>query len=288
MKARPLGVIALALAVPAVLAAQECRVAASSNEGRLLAFYAVPIAFTPAMTPEHLAPGAVRLSGEVTYVPQPDSALRVVQQCYTKKSENTNLSRVFPRPHITIGLPDNLVLDASYLPPVTVANAQPNLASAALSWIGPVHQTPGGATVFARFGVHGTVGRVTGPITCSSAALQMSDSSAPCYGSTPSHDSFHPTMYGGEASLSWISAGGAVGAYVGGGISRLAPGLRVNFTSALGFTDSTLVDTRTTRGAFYAGASLRVARPLAVSFQFYDAPADAATVRFGLTYDLRR
>ena len=102
----------------------------SSNEAKLLAFFATPIAFSPGGIVEGLAPWHVRVGFEASYVPSPSKEMQQPEACYTvKKTENTNLSPVFPRPRVTIGLPGGLMLEGSYLPPIKVADAKPNLGS---------------------------------------------------------------------------------------------------------------------------------------------------------------
>ncbi|HVT03748.1 MAG TPA: hypothetical protein VHL58_10295, partial [Thermoanaerobaculia bacterium] len=106
-----------ALAFIAGAAEAQCKVASSSNEGKLLVFYSVPIVFSAATAPEALAPGAIRLGFEGEYIPTPSAQLQKTGKCFLQKSEHTSLSRVFGRPRLTIGLPGSMAIEASYLPP---------------------------------------------------------------------------------------------------------------------------------------------------------------------------
>ena len=124
--------VAAALAFGAGVAGAQCKVSSNSNEGKLLAFYSVPIVFSAATTPEVLAPGAIRLGFEGEYIPKPSAEIQKSGKCFTDKTEHTSLSPVFGRPRLTIGLPGSMALEASYLPPIKIADAKPNLASAAL------------------------------------------------------------------------------------------------------------------------------------------------------------
>src|SRR5690242_12358469 len=123
----------LGLAVLALPAASQCRPPASSHEARLLAFYEAPIVFTMATAPEKLEPGAIRVGGEAIPVPSPDATLQHPTYCYQNTTNNTRLAPLFGRPRLTIGLPAHFALEASWLPNVTVADAQANVASFALS-----------------------------------------------------------------------------------------------------------------------------------------------------------
>src|SRR5215207_7447053 len=134
---RPIALL-LALATSATAAVAQtgvtCEPPKGSNEAKLLAFFATPIAFSPGGMLDGLRPGQVRVGLEAAYVPSPSKEIQQPEACYgIKKTENTDLSPVFPRPRIAIGFPGGVVLEGSYLPPVTVADAEPNLGSVALA-----------------------------------------------------------------------------------------------------------------------------------------------------------
>ena len=75
---------AAALAIWAGSAAAQCKVANSSNEGKLLAFYSVPIVFSIATAPGIISAGAIRIC--VPRIPA-DTATRsnssIVSSTYT-------------------------------------------------------------------------------------------------------------------------------------------------------------------------------------------------------------
>ncbi|MEO7511058.1 MAG: hypothetical protein ABIZ91_04780, partial [Gemmatimonadaceae bacterium] len=170
------------LAVPG-----ECRPPKDSSEAKLLAFFSVPIAFSPAGHAERLAPGAVRLSFDLTWVPTPDADIRRASYC-NRKSENTDLSPIFPRPRLAVGLPGGFFLEGSYMPPITVLDATPNLGSVALGWSRSLSESGDGLGSWVTLRAHATMGEVTGPITCSNSALQTTSRVQPCYGNEPSDD----------------------------------------------------------------------------------------------------
>ena len=283
---RPHVAAALAVAlgtIPFVAAAAQCRPPASSHEARLLAFYEAPALFSMGSAPERLAPGAVRIGGEAIPVPSPDPAITHPSFCYQYTTNNTKLAPLFARPRIIAGLPAGFALEGSYVPPVSVSNARVTIGSLALSRTQSLLVGP--KSVELAVCAHGTLGRVHGPITCPRASLQSSDPAAPCYGTTPSRDSFDPKSLGIELAAGTRIA--RLDVYAGGGANWLDPRFRAGFTDALGNVDHTTVDVALVRGVAYGGATLRLRNDLAVSGQLYVVPADVSTVRLGVAYRLR-
>ncbi|MEJ7758321.1 MAG: hypothetical protein WKF55_01885 [Gemmatimonadaceae bacterium] len=268
----------------ALQASAQCRPPKDSNEARLLAFYSVPISFSPAGAPEHLAPWTIRIGGEAGPVPDPDAEILQTGACFSQKSENTGLSPVFGRPRLTVGLPASFALEVSYLPPIRINAAEPNLVSGALSWIHRIRMqtTSDGTDVMLR--LHGTTGRVRGPITCPAAGLQTINPTQPCFGTTQSVDTFEPTMMGAEGVVGTAAYDGRLGLYVGGGANFLRPRFRVGFTDGLGSVDNTEIETDLTRAVVFAGLTAQVSRTLDLSAQVYSVPKDATTLRVGAGY----
>jgi hypothetical protein len=263
------------------MAAAQCKVAPSSNEGKLLAFYTAPIAFSMATTPEVMNPGSIRIGAEGEYIPKPNSAIEQTGACFTQKSEHTSLSPVFGRPRLTIGGPFGLVLEAAYLPPVTIARATPNLFSFGVSQAhhfttGPVAT---GTTLMLR--VHGTFGNVKGAITCPRSSLQQTSPLSPCYGTNPSKDTFHPDMFGGEIAAGFAPGSGGLSFYVGGGANRIDPHFQVGFTDANGNVDRTQVELASplVRATVFGGVTAIVRRILDVGAQIYSVPSDVTLFR---------
>lgn len=265
----------------------QCHAPANTNEAKLLAFYAAPIVFSSADAPETLSPGQVLVSVEMAPIPRPDPAMEQTSFCYVGKSENTRLAPVFIRPRISVGLPLGFAFEASYVPPVQAWDAQPNLASVALSRTQRLPVGIGGSPLALLLRAHGTFGRVRGPITCPRSGLQTSDPNAPCFGTNPSRDIYHPDMFGAEGALGISSGNGRWSAYAGGGVNWLRPHFEVDFVDGAGIPDHTKVDVDLTRGALFGGVTARVTGPLRLSAQVYDVPADVTTWRFGIGYLLR-
>lgn len=262
-------------------AAAQCRVKTDSNEGQLLAFYTAPIVFSMATGPVVMRPGSIRVGAEGEYVPKPDPAIERTGACFTQKSEKTSLSPVFGRPRITIGAPFGFALEASYLPPVTIARAKPNLFSFAVSQahrfaVGPAES---GTTLMLR--IHGTFGNVKGAITCPRSSLQQTSASSPCYGTAPSEDTFHPDMFGGEIAAGIAPGSGSISFYAGAGANRIDPHFQVGFTDLNGRVDNTQVelDNPLIRGAVFGGVTATLRRTLDVGAQIYSVPSDATLFR---------
>jgi len=263
----------------------QCRPPANSHEARLLAFYEAPLVFSMAGAPTQMVAGELLVAAEAGNVPSPSAALQRPDFCYQPHSENTKLTPAFGRPRITLGLPAGFALEASYLPPVTVGGATPNLASVAIAR--PIDYVVGGRELTLALRAHGTFGRVRGAITCPRSALQTTDAVAACYGTQPSRDNFYPGMFGSEGALGLRALGGRVAFYAGGGVSWLRPRFRVGFTDATGYADSTEVIARLVRGSAFGGVSLNVSDALQLSGQVYSVPADVTTVRATVAYRLR-
>lgn len=280
-------------------AGQDCRPPTGSNEAKLLAFFSAPVAFSPAEAPERMRPGTVQLAVEVAPVPVPPSGLEETTYCYSGNVSQTRLAPALPRPRVSVALPAGFAAEASYLPPVTVADATPNLASFALSVARVVHGGAADSAAAAAVGggreavvtlmlrAQGTVGSVKGPITCPKDELQQSDPVGHCYGTEPSRDTFNPNMAGLEGIVAAHRGGGRLGVYAGGGVTRLEPRFQVGFRDGNGVLDETRIRVSLTRGSLFGGATFRAAAAVDLSAQVYSVPADATTWRFAASYRLR-
>lgn len=282
-----LGTSWAAIAVLAsAISGSECRPPKDSSEAKLLAFFAAPIAFSPSGHAGRLAVGAVRLSFDLTYVPTPGADIRRASFCQ-RKSENTELSPVFPRPRIAIGLPRGFVLEGSYLPPVTILDATPNLGSIALAWTRSRSARESAAATWLTLRAHTTIGSVRGPITCSADAIQSTNPSLVCYGNEPSDDRYSPNMVGVEGSVGWSGTGRFSG-YVGGGYTSIRPRFDVNFLSLNGVRDDTRVLLDDSRIAAFAGGALRLSDNSAITAELYSVPRDVTTIRIGGSWTVRQ
>jgi hypothetical protein len=262
-------------------AASQCRVSSSSNEGKLLAFYTAPIVFTMATAPEEMRPASIRIGGELEYLPKPSPAIEQTGACFTNKSEHTSLSPVFGRPRITVGGPFGLALEAAYLPPVTIARATPNLFSFGVSEARHFSTGPVSNGTTLMFRLHGTFGNVKGAITCPRSSLQQSSPTSPCFGTTPSKDTFHPDMLGAELAAGFAPGSGGLSFYAGAGANRIDPHFQVGFTDGSGNVDSTQVELESplVRASVFGGVTAIVRQIFDVGAQVYSVPSDATLFR---------
>jgi len=275
-----LGMAAAGVLRPAIAGAQ-CRPGEDSNEAKLLAHYSAPITFAPQVGPG-FARGHVVVGADLTYIPKPDPALERTGRCFMPKDESTQLSPVFPRPRLSIGLPLGMGLEIGYLPPVRVAGAKANLISGALSIARPIVGT-GPQSIVASARVHATRGYVNGAITCSDDAIQQTDPNAACYGTKESNDTFRPNMWGIDGSIGRSFRDGRVGLYAGGGYTWLAPRFRVGFDQLDGFQDRTRVEVDLHRASVFGGATYRLAGIWSATAQVYSVPVDVTLFRLGAT-----
>ena len=281
MHFKPAKWVALFMVAVAHVSAAQCKVGSETNEAKLLAYYAVPLAFSPSGLLERQKPGSVRAAFELTIIPQPPDALRHTGVCFLPKEENSQLSSVLPRPRLAVGLPAGFFLEATYLPPVTVSNATPNMVSLALGF---VRQLTGHVGVALRG--HTTFGRVRGPITCPTSALQHNDSTKACYGDEHSTDTYHPNIAGVEGALTW-SGTSRVAGYAGAGFSSLRPRFQVGFQPSNKPFDSTRVETNLSRITLMLGGRYQISRLIQGTAEVYSVPKDMTTVRVGAAVRLR-
>lgn len=272
-----------AAAIFAGTAGAQCKVPIASNEGKLLAFYTVPLVFSAATEPEATTAGTVRVGFEGEYIPKPNAEIQRTGKCFLQKSEHTSLSPVFGRPRITIGLPASFAIEASYLPPVKIADAKPNLGSVAISHTQrlPFSRVAGGATLMIR--AHATFGNVKGPITCPKSALQTTAPSAACYGTTPSNDTFNPNMYGIDLLAGIRPPLSVFGFYAGAGANQIDPHFQVGFTNGQGGVDRTKVqlENPVTRLTLTAGTTAHIQNRIDLGAQIFSVPQDVTTFRIG-------
>jgi len=166
---------------------------------------------------------------------------------------------------------------------VRVNGVKANLGAVALGRGFPLGQGLGIPMLGIR--LHATFGLVEAPIVCNDA--ELADATSECFQGTRSNDKYHPGIYGGEASLGWLLAGGRVRPFVGGGINLLRPRFQVQFLNRLGDFDSTRVEVNLTRGVGFAGLTWQTAGGFGVGGEIYAAPADALTARLALSYAWR-
>jgi hypothetical protein len=268
--------------IAAAQSQEDCFPPKDSHEAHLFADLAVPLAFSTAEAPSQMAPGAVRLGVEATYLPNIDAETRTPTICRPGKGpEHTDLLFAVPRPRVAVGLPAGFVLEGSWVPPVRLNGVKADLLGVSLERSIPL----GRAGSLLALRAHAAFGLIQAPVTCNDAALQ--DPNSECFQGTRSDDRYHPNTFGAEGVVSWPIDGGRFRPFLGGGLNVLHPRFQVNFTNQFGFTDNRKVEVDLTRGAILAGATWAAVRGLAVTGEIYSSPSDAVTGRLVGSYAIR-
>ena len=286
MRTYPVILVALAgVAVPAARA--QCRPGANSNEAKLLAFYSAPITFSALDAPKRPSPWHLELQAEVSPVPTADPAIEHASESYTASAtQHSRLTSVFARPRVILTLPLGLAIEASYIPPIQVGDAKPHLGSAAISETAPLAGFgPFGSSAL-MIRAHGTIGHVTGPITCAQSSLQQTDPEGPCYGDRPSDDTFKPNMFGVEGVYGVTSRGGRFDFFAGSGVTWNRPRFEVGFTNLDGVVDNTQIEVNLQRWSLLGGATLHLPASFAITTEVYSVPKDVTTWRLAASYRL--
>lgn len=272
MRAPGLACCAIVLVAAPAAAQDDCFPARNSNEAEVFAIFSVPLAFGPGGSAEPLRRGRFRVGLEITAIPTIDSATATPTTCRPGKGpENTDLLPAVPRPRVSVGLPGGLLLEASWIPPVTIRGVRANLFGVSLG-----RPLAVGRRSFLTLRGHATLGTVRAPITCSDVALK--DSNSECFKGNRSNDEYHPNVIG--VDLSWsVSLGERVHPYVGAGYSRLQPRFQVHFTNRNGEIDNRRVEVDLDRLVVFGGLTWLPTRGTSVSGEAYMAPKDGITGR---------
>jgi len=254
-------------------------------EGRLMAYYSAALAFSPVSAPRALAPGAIRIGLEASYLPPLSEAQR---SAGFSKTETTNFTSVLPRPRLAVGLPMGISLEGSWIPPVNAFGATANLFSVALSKSFAVRNdfllTP-------RFS--GTTGSVRGPITCNDEMSTRSDGDLLFYEHVchdmESEDRFEPTTLSGELVASRSMRGGALSPYLGIGVMNERDRFDIGVRYSDGSIDPNhpILTMTLTRGYGFLGATWAGPRRSAITGELFYAPGSLLTARFQASMLLR-
>jgi hypothetical protein len=274
-------VYSLLLALPsAALAQGDCFPSEDSNEAKVFAIFGVPLAFGPAEAPAALRQWSFSLAIETSYIPNIDDETATPTVCRPGKGpENTDFASVLPRPRLAVGLPGGWDAEMSWVPPINVNGATPNLLGFSL---GKTFALGQGMQLGVR--VHATTGKIEAPITCDENALE--DPVSECFNGTLSNDRYKPNALGADITAGWSLGGGRVLPFVGTGVNLLRPRFQVHFVNQFGQLDQRKVEVNLERVVMFAGMSWFPAARLGLTGQIYSAPADAVTGRVTISYGI--
>jgi hypothetical protein len=266
------GLLALVLGWAASATAQgDCFPGPGSNEAKVLATFAVPLAFSRGGAPD-LLPGFTA-GLELASLPGVSDAIATPTICRPGKGpEHTNLLFALPRPRIGMPLPLGLTLQASWVPPLRVNGVKANLFGISVEKV--FGRLDG---LVAGIRAHGTFGSIHAPITCDDAAL--ADNTSECFRGTRSDDRLSPNIMGLDVAVGGSLAEGRLRPYGGAGYNRLQPRFQVDFTNQFGELDNRRVTVDLNRVVLFGGATWRVAERFGFTGELYAAPSDAVTFR---------
>lgn len=269
---------ALLVLPSAALAQGDCFPSEDSNEARVFASFGVPLAFGPAEAPARLGRWAPRFAIETSYIPNIDDETATPSVCRPGKGpENTDFATLLPRPRVSLGLPAGFAVEVSWVPPVSVNGAKPNLFGFSVARNFSI-----GRAMLLGVRVHATTGKIEAPITCDEEALQ--DPISECFNGTESEDRYKPNALGADITAGWSLGGGRVRPFMGTGINLLRPRFQVHFVNQFDQLDNRKVEVNLERVALFAGATWFPTARLGITGQIYSAPADAVTGRLTISY----
>lgn len=282
MRALPLALGALLLAAP--LAAQgTCKPGPDSREADLFGHFAAPLAFSAGRGPWLYQPGTILIGLEGTYLPDASDRIATPTTCRPDKNrpENVNILSAYPRPRIAFALPDGVLLEASWTPPVRVKTVKPNLWSFALSRTVPVNKN---GTMFTGR-AHATIGHIYAPFTCGSTQVKDSTNTV-CFNGKVSNDRYSPNIFGVELGLGWAWAHGRVRPFLGAGYNIIHPRFQVDFTNSADVTDRQKVEVNLSRFVGSGGVTLVPTQSFTLSAEAYASPSDLITGRVMATLEI--
>jgi hypothetical protein len=263
----------IAFVVPALLAAQTCEPGTSSNEAMMFASRSLALAHARGPWLGGSRAGTITAGLEIARFPRIADEDATPDTCNPGKGpENANIVPGIARARASVVLPAQLILDASWLPPLRIRGLTGNVFG-----IGLRHRHGLTASLALDVRAHATLGSVTGPITCDEGALENPNSE--CLGGTLSDDEFKPNIFGADFALGHGAAGRATSWYGGAGYSRLAPRFQVNFRNSADLLDTTKVNVDLDRISLFAGAAWTIARRWTAAAEVYATTADGATIR---------
>ena len=256
----------------------------SSPEGKLLAFYAAAMAFSPAgIAPDE---SRIALSLELSHVPYLSTAQR---RPSIDKPESTNLAPFFPRPRLSARL-GGWIAELSWIPPMEVFEVEANLVSAGVT--GPALRV-GTFQVAPRAWT--TLGRVRGAMTCSVSEMVGKGPDLELYYATVCHgresdDWFEPRLFGGEllASRPLGSNGGRAYAVLGARVDRTRFDIGVLTSTGARDADHPILQLRTVRPHGAVGASWRVRSGIFAGGEVFYAPGSLVTGRISGRWVIRQ
>lgn len=254
---------------------------AGDGEGKLMLYYSSALAFSPLGTaasgPSNRRRFGLEVGAELSYVPQLSARQRTVS---SDKPQATNLAPAFGRPRIAVTTPGQLVVEASWIPPVRVFDVKANVASAAISRSFAAARL----ALIPRLSILG--GRVEGPITCNAETARDGGTDLQtyyafvCHGND-SRDFFEPFHAAGEVLIAPRTSSGPWRPYasIGARYEKTEFDIGVLRSDGSRDTEHPVLEISTTRAYGTAGVSWLASARSRVAFELYYAPGSVFTAR---------
>lgn len=284
------GLLLLAWGVPGGAPAAQAppvrvieRHAPDGPEGRLLAFYAAAVAFSPAAFADDES--RLTIGVELSYVPWLDADQR---RPSIDKPEATNLAPVFPRPRVAVRL-GRVLTEASWIPPIRLFDVRANLIGFSAS---ATALRVSGLALAPRVWL--TAGRIRGAMTCNEDTMLGHGVELETYYATvcrgrASDDWFEPRLLGGELLASRAIGDGDVHAYAlaGARYDRTRFDIGVRMADGSRDPDHPILELRATRPHFALGATWRGPTRWGAGLEGFYAPGSLFTARLSARYAWR-
>ncbi len=221
-------------------------------------------------SPHPIPAGTIDIGLELDWVPSLNDAQRTVGFEGTKL-EDLNKTSVFIRPWFVFGLPNDVSLTLTYVPPVNAFGVKPHLFGAAIGR--PVYQGEKWRLGLRGYGQFGTI---EGAFTC--------DEETVAAGSDPvrnpfdcrevSEDRYTLGSFGVEVSSAFrADAAGKLEPYVGVALNYLDADFQVNARYS-GLIDRTLLLADGFTESFTGGVSYAITERFSISGEVFDSPLD--------------
>lgn len=270
----------IALALLGVLAvrasAQTCEPTTTSNEAKIFGNRSLALAFGRGAPVTDDAPGTVYAGVELAMLPHVSDATATPTQCRPGKGpENVNALPGIARLNASVALPAHFSIAANWLPPVTLKGMDGDVLSVALGY----SRSLAALNIAAR--AYTTFGHITGPITCSDAALH--DINSECFAGTRSSDRYEPNITGGDVAIGSAISGSRFAWYGGVGYEQLKPRFQVHFLNQSGSLDTTRVQVDLTRVTLFAGGAWSFGERWRLDAELFATPDDGVTARLAWT-----
>lgn len=253
--------------------AQTCEPSTTSHEAKIFGNRSLALAFGRGAPVTDDKPGTVFAGVEFVALPPLSSTIATPTTCRPGKGpENVNSLPGIARLTATMQLPGHFSLGMNWLPPVPLQDMTGNVFGAALGYS---HLLGGGLLVEGR--AHGTVGYVTGPITC--PEKELTNVNSECFGGTKSSDRFEPNIIGADFTISGAPTGKKYAWYGGVGYEQLSPRFQVHFLNQAGVLDTTRARVDLQRVTIFGGGSWTFGGRWRGSAELFATPDDGVTIR---------